>query len=171
MSFPTKGQKSLRSGRSSEPNARYFLTFCTNSNPVDLTRREFFIPLRTAFSQCESDKAIDLYAYAIMPDHVHTVIRLNSLLSLGKLVSKIKSSVSRANRPQLALWQRGFFDRKLRNDADFHPTLHYCYLNPYRKGLIEENQTWPYTYVSPEIWSWFKDTLNADCPYPEWLSK
>lgn len=65
---------------------------------------------------------IDLYAYEIMPDHVHLFISCPPRKSILKLCSLIKGAVShyiRSNAPALRkyprLWSRGIFYRSVGN--------------------------------------------------------
>ena len=48
-------------------------------------------------------------------------------------------------RQERRVRQRRFWERHLRNDADFAAYLEYCWFNPIKHGFIER----------PEEWEWF----------------
>jgi len=118
----------------------------------------------------EADQVWSVRCAVIMPDHVHLLIELGDRLSLEKAVSRLKAKTSAALRAAGITWERGFFDRRLRaRDAALDVFL-YVYLNPYRAGLTERAQRWPWFYCRPSDWEWFKSYLDEDRPPPEWLA-
>ena len=81
---------------------------------------------------CYPRVAVD--TYAVMPDHVHMLIRIEAepgdtaRPDLRKIVSALKSLVSRrCGRP---IWQRSFYDHIIRNDQDYRETAEYIQSNP-----------------------------------------
>ena len=131
MIQPKKGHKALRLGRSSEPGFRYFITICGKDKGSLLTNETFASAIQISFQKAENDKVFEITSYTIMPDHIHLVFRLGSKLSLGKAISRIKSEVSRNLETNSSLWQKGFYDHKLRNDGELYPILHYIFMNPH----------------------------------------
>ncbi len=81
---------------------------------------------------CYPRVAVDVYA--VMPDHVHMLIRIEAEQGdpdrpdLRKIVSALKSLGSRrCGRP---IWQRSFYDNIIRNDQDYRETAEYIQSNP-----------------------------------------
>jgi REP element-mobilizing transposase RayT len=87
-----------------------------------------------------------VYAYCLMPDHVHLLLGANSNSSISDVVGRWKSLCYRARRqrgyPQ-PFWQRGFFDRALRREEDVSQAALYILLNPVRKGLVSDFHQYP----------------------------
>jgi hypothetical protein len=110
-----------------------------------------------------------LSSAVVMPDHMHLLITLGERLPLTKAVQRLKSKTSAALRSTDIRWERGFFDRQLRPSDERLPIFLYIYLNPYRAGLLPGSGEWPHYYCREEEWVWFRDMLDADRPYPEWL--
>lgn len=161
--------KDLRKGRSTEPNARYFVTFTAKPASDSLATTQAHQALLATIDTLERDKVIRTIAFVIMPDHVHILFRLGRILDLGKAIARLKYQFRKASEPSRIYWQGGYHDHKLRDDNELHPILHYMYMNPYRAKLVQTNQTWPHLFIRDKEWSWFQPLLDKDCPYPEWL--
>jgi putative transposase len=109
----------------------------------------------------------DLWAYVIMPEHVHVVLWPHAGVRIEQILTTLKQSVSkrallwlRANAPGFLrrlediqpngkrthrFWLRGGgYDRNLRSVADIHEKIDYIHANPVRRGLAG----------TPEAWRW-----------------
>lgn len=53
-------------------------------------------------------------------------------------------------RGEAPVWQKRFWERHLRDEADFAAHLRYCWVNPVKHGLVEHPAAWPYS-------SWHRD--------------
>lgn len=172
MTFdPSKGRVTLRRGRYSQPGGAYFLTICTNDRQAGLTKPDVVSVIFAEMRAMTVDGTWCLRTAVVMPDHVHLLFVLGERLPLGKTVRRVKAKTSAALRSGQVEWERDFFDRQLRAEDDRLPIFQYIYLNPYRAGLIQENEIWPHYFCAPEDWSWFKELLHESKPFPEWLGK
>lgn len=76
--------------------------------------------------------------YIIMPDHVHLILSFRNIGPDGRQIaaptplSKIIQQMKRIASKQagVPLWQKGFYDHILRNDADLAETRQYIRNNP-----------------------------------------
>ena len=81
---------------------------------------------------------LKVYRYAIMPDHVHILLRVLEYLErpLGIYISKIKiKALQNARCYGLSfdsLFEKDFYDRILRLDQSLDTVINYVYQNPYR---------------------------------------
>jgi REP element-mobilizing transposase RayT len=91
-------------------------------------------------------KRYELFAWCVMPNHVHVVLRLFRGDDLDRVLHSWKSYTANfANRllgRTGAFWQREYFDRLIRSDADLEDTIEYVVRNPERAGLTN----WPYVW-------------------------
>lgn len=81
-----------------------------------------------------------VYAYCLMPDHVHLLLGSTQSSSVVAFVGAWKSlcfHVSRKMGEANPLWQRSFFDHALRRNEDEIRTARYILANPVRAGLVE----------------------------------
>jgi putative transposase len=117
---------------------------------------------------CRARQMFDLWAYVIMPEHIHLVINPRQGVGISTILKTIKQSVSRKAitwlgdhaprfRERLAdvqpngkisyrFWQRGGgYDRNLRSIADVHEKIDYVHNNPVRRGLVAKASLWPWS--------------------------
>jgi REP element-mobilizing transposase RayT len=101
------------------------------------------------------DKRYKLYAYCIMPNHVHLLIQ-----PLGKSaieffsISEILSTIKRRTAKQANLilnregqfWQHENYDHLIRDDKEFYNQFYYVIKNPVKAGLVKEWSEWKYTW-------------------------
>ena len=79
--------------------------------------------------------------FLLMPDHVHALIaptpdkRIDRLIGDWKRFTNLKSGI---------VWQKNFFDHRLRSDESWDKKADYIRSNPMRAGLAREDETWPY---------------------------
>jgi REP element-mobilizing transposase RayT len=105
----------------------------------------------------------------VMPDHVHLFFTLGVVLSLSKVVARLKVK-TRTQLAQLGVdWQKNFYDHRLRESDNVEDVIRYIHLNPYRKGLVREAEVWPFFSCDPGDWEWYRQTNDNGSPVPEWL--
>lgn len=85
----------------------------------------------------------------VMPDHVHMVIGLRSV-PLPAVMHAFKSYVAHVIR-QRKIWQEGYHDRGIRDEAALHAQVEYCLHNPVRAGLVEDFHEYPYWWCRWEV--------------------
>ncbi len=100
------------------------------------------------------NKRYKLFAYSIMPNHVHAV--LSSLASeegyysLAKILYTIKRFT--ATRANLALcrsgtfWQHESYDHVVRDESELLRVVKYVVNNPVKAGLVSQPDQWPWSY-------------------------
>lgn len=95
-------------------------------------------------------KNVELDFYVIMPNHIHVIIILNSDVvglihdstprknTLGNVIGSYKSAVTkwaRGNGFNNFKWQRGFYDRIIRNEKELYQIRKYIEQNPLKWDL------------------------------------
>jgi REP element-mobilizing transposase RayT len=88
-----------------------------------------------------------LYAYCVMPNHVHVVFRPFSNHPLEKTLHSWKSYTSNEANKILgrsgAFWQREYYDHVIRDEKEFNRIIEYVALNPLKANLHD----WQWVYV------------------------
>ena len=150
------------------PGDAHALTFsCFQRRPF-LSRDRSRVWLVDALATARERHAFDLWAYVIMPEHVHLLIfPREDVYSIADILLDIKRPVARQalryvrehapgfldrmkdEQPNGSVrhrfWQRGGgYDRNLARTQIVHDTLAYIHANPVRRGLVE----------SPVAWRW-----------------
>jgi putative transposase len=142
----------------------HFLTFsCFHRLPL-LSRDRTCHWMLQAIASSRGKAPFDLWAYVLMPEHVHLVIlprgnaRISSILRMKSSVSKRAISWLKRHGPEFLekledvqpngdrhyrFWQRGGgYDRNLRTVHDIHEKIRYVHENPVRRGLVERAVDW-----------------------------
>ena len=169
MKNPFKGHAALRKGRISAAGLFYFVTICLVKNGNGLDSTDLFEVSLATLLEKEEDGKIELVAVVHMPDHLHLLFRLESDLSLGDFIRLYKGKMTPLLRRNGLKWQRGYYDRWLREPDPIGVVLRYMLMNPYRKNLLAGNETWPFWFCTKEAKKWM--SLDKDVPYPEWLNR
>jgi len=82
-----------------------------------------------------------VYAWAVMPNHVHVVIRPFPEHALSDILHSWKSLTAKACNKLLGrtgeFWQRESFDRLIRDEAEFGKRVQYTLDNPVVAGLTD----------------------------------
>ncbi len=146
----------------------HFLTFSTFqrrpffSDPA-ITER-FLQTLATARLRCP----FHLFAYVIMPTHVHLMLQPPPEISMRRVLSQIKQPMTaitinwaRNHEPAFLtrmarehatgkttyhFWQQGGgYDRNMRSRSDVHEKIGYIHKNPVRKEFVSRSEDWPYS--------------------------
>jgi putative transposase len=158
--------------RFNEAGHAHALTFsCGDRRPLfDSDRlKELFIESLAAARQ---QKGFDLWAYCIMPEHVHLLLWPRERpYSISAILYAIKRPASfRAGEeglcPRQSLWlPGGGFDRNLDNVPAVHAEIEYMHGNPVRRGLCARPTDWKYS--SARFWAGLDDVvLDMDRTVP-----
>jgi len=91
-----------------------------------------------------------LHEFVIMPDHLHSLI--TPMTSLEKAVQFIKGGFSYRAKKELGsnveIWQKGFSDRRVRDESDYRMHATHIRQNPVRKHLCDQPDQDPYSSAS-----------------------
>ena len=90
---------------------------------------------------------VPIYAYCVMPDHVHLVLSPAPACDAIAFVARFKSLTLRSVWElgiKGSFWQRGFWDRILRKDEDLRTAVDYVLNNPVRQGLVASWRDYPF---------------------------
>jgi REP element-mobilizing transposase RayT len=85
--------------------------------------------------------------FCLVPTHLHMLMSpgSRSLIDFIGEFKKRTSDLARETRGIAKLWQRSFFDHRLRSNESAAEQLDYIRANPVRAGLAEHPDDWPWT--------------------------
>jgi len=96
-----------------------------------------------------------LFAWVIMPNHVHVLVEIWEGHPLDKVIHSWKSyTATEANKllgRKGEFWFPDYFDRYIRDDKHFANALRYIHENPVNAGLVEKAEDWEFS--SAKWWS------------------
>ncbi len=121
-------------------------------NPsVDISKPENTTIIRNALKYWENKKLIN-YAFCVMPNHVHWVIKLleKDLEGNPVYLEDILYSVKRFTSTQInkiecrngALWQKESFETTIRDENHLYYAIEYTLNNPVNTGFVKERDEW-----------------------------
>jgi REP element-mobilizing transposase RayT len=88
-----------------------------------------------------------LFAWCVMPNHVHVVIRIFPNYKLADVVHSWKSFTAKQANKILdrrgEFWQREYYDHLIRDESEFTRSVQYVAENPRKAGL----QSWLWVWV------------------------
>ena len=148
---PDKSQRSYDSimpyglKRFQKAEALHFITFsCFHRFPfleAPATKETFEFVLE----QTRSRHQARVYAYVLMPEHIHLLINEPPLILVAQFLKALKQITSRKLRGErLQFWQDRYFDANIYGETARSEVIRYIHRNPVKRGLI----------TSPEQYRW-----------------
>ena len=97
-----------------------------------------------------SARGTEVYAWCVMPDHVHLLLQDHEVVSFARLFKGRMTPRARMIEPERRLWQRSFFDHALRKEELVSDIACYIWENPVRTGTVEHPAE--YQWSGSEVW-------------------
>ncbi|MBI2430356.1 MAG: transposase [Ignavibacteriales bacterium] len=123
-------------------NGIFFLTVrCAHGMKpflIDIACETYLIVLQEKLRDFNST----LFAYVLMPDHMHLLLQLPEKVSLNKLMNHINGTSARKVNNVLGstgvkFWQGGFHDVYVRRPKDFAIKVNYIHNNPVKAEIVQ----------------------------------
>ena len=170
------------------PGATYFFTVNTYHRQRVLTDPPLYHALKNAIKEVKTAYPFDIEAFVLLPDHLHCVWKMPEIdadysvrwsLIKRKVSQQCREHIherathSRSKRRELNLWQRRFWEHRIRDDKDFENHINYIHYNPVKHGYVCNVKDWPYSsfhhYVKKGILplNWCSFDEFDDCAYGE----
>ncbi len=91
---------------------------------------------------------IKVHDFVVMRNHIHLLLTVDGTMSIEKAMQLIKGNFSYRAKKELGftgeIWQRGFSDVRITDEASFSTHQEYIYNNPVRAGLANTPEEYPY---------------------------
>ena len=97
--------------------------------------------------QVSVEKGNRIYAYCVMPNHVHILVDASDkcgVIDFAKIIKGRFASSSRRVGFHTSPLQRSFYDHILRKDEDVMAVAKYIVANPVRAGIADEVGKYPF---------------------------
>ncbi|MCC6662076.1 MAG: transposase [Phycisphaerales bacterium] len=146
-------RKQLR--RQESPRPGRFITFSTYRRAPLLVHPGVAADLAARLHSARSVHGLRVYAWVIMPEHVHLLVRASGA-PWSVVARAVKTQVARqglaairdAGRAADRFWQHGGgFDRNVRDMTEFTKAVRYIHRNPVERGLATRPQDWQWSSV------------------------
>jgi len=140
----------------------------------------------------QQERPFEIVAIALLPQHLHCIWKLpDDDFDFSKRWGRIKSrftklwrsaggadkvsSASRTKRDEGGLWQRRFWDHRIRDEEDMIRHVNYIHYNPVKHGLVRCPHAWSHSsflrWVEQGYYcrDWLCDCAGPIDPVPDWL--
>jgi len=160
--------------RDNTPGATWFFTVVTWKRQRLLEQLPIRQALRRAITLTRHNYPFAIDACVLLPDHLHCIwtlptgdadysIRWSMIKRLTSqrvrrfLAGDPHMTRSQCSRRELALWQRRYWEHRIRNVKEFRQYVDYIHWNPVKHGMVKHVADWP--------WSTFHRFVQQGC-YP-----
>ena len=149
----------------------YFFTLVTHKRREILCDLENVKLLREAFKYVMDRHPFTIDAHVILPDHLHFIWTLpsgdNDFSTRWRLIKsfftrnidpryKEQTCGSRLAKKEQTIWQRRFWEHKVRDEKDMKSHIEYIHFNPVKHGLVKAPCDWQlssfHKYVQSELY-------------------
>ena len=142
--------------------ASYFFTVVTFRRVKFLQSVEAVNFMRQAFKDEMTRRPFIIDAIVIMPDHIHSVWTLpDGDADYSMRWRNIKRAftqhitpeqrpavyASRQHKGEQAIWQRRFWEHRIRDEDDFARHVDYIHYNPVKHGYVKHPTDWAYSSI------------------------
>ena len=146
--MPRSTRKPIRlvSSTYKEPGRPFSITIGTSPRTPIFTDVPFGLKCVELLESLRDNKGLRIYAYCLMPDHVHLLAAMTSRASLVSTIGSWKSLCYQEHRKRAGaerFWQRSFYDRAIRDNEDLFDAALYVLNNPVRAGLVKDFHDYP----------------------------
>jgi len=114
--------------------------------------------LRTAFGSVRARHPFDVNAIVVLPDHIHAIWTLPEgdadYAVRWRLIKTIFSraqppierrSESRTSKHERGIWQRRYWEHRIRDERDMSAHVDYIHINPLKHGCVSRVRDWPWS--------------------------
>lgn len=154
MPVQSKGSRSLRKGRKSIPRQPYLITTTIYKREKLLKGTQLTGIVISALEWLHKKDRIDLFAYVVMPEHLHFIAALKKDALPGvmhSLKSYTSKKINTILNKQGKVWQDQYHDHAIRKEENLKEIVYYCLDNPVRKKLVGDYRDYPYWYCKWEV--------------------
>ena|SRR5208282_3411780 len=139
--------------RGNTGSSTYFITACAFQKQQLLQSERMARLFLDVLLHYRSQEKYLLHEFVLMPDHFHLLI--TPLFSLERALQLIKGGYSFRARNELGfqseIWEKSFYDRRIRGWAEYCAFRRYIHLNPVKRCLVSAPEDYLYSSAKPGL--------------------
>jgi putative transposase len=145
------------------PGATYFFTVALQNRRSSLLTEQIDL-LRRSVASVRQDIPFQIDAWVVLPEHMHCLWTLpDGDSDFPVRWHLIKRRFSGAFNQRGKIWQRGYWEHAIRDDADFAAHVDYIHFNPIKHGYVGEPSDWPHsTFRAAVARGWYPADWAGD---------
>ena len=138
----------MRYRRDREGLTYFFTVVCRDRHPVfwDKAARNV---LRSVLHAMRERWPFAIDAWVLLPDHIHTIWTLPEIdVDYSRRWGWLKKEVTKRQRTNTrngSIWQRRFWEHRIRDERDYRIHCDYIHYNPVKHGLVARPLDWPFS--------------------------
>jgi len=123
----------------------FFITLCCRHRALNhLCRPERADSIIKTIQHFHETKRWFCSIALLMPDHLHAIVQIPDHRKFSTVIGEFKQ---RTNQATGIIWQRGFFDHRIRHHSSLEEKWKYIEMNPVRAGYVSAPEDWPYRWM------------------------
>jgi putative transposase len=132
--------------RFQQAEALHFITFsCFHRLPL-LDAPEAKCTIEAVLEETSARHQARIYAYVLMPEHVHLLINEPPSILLAQFLKAFKQITSRKLRgPREKFWQERYYDSNIHGEDARSEVIRYIHRNPVKRGLVASPGEYPWS--------------------------
>jgi putative transposase len=137
--------------------ATYFFTLNLLNRQSNLLVEQI-VALRAAYQNTQKSMPFTLHAMVVLPDHLHMLMTLpENDINYPQRISQFKAHFSRAlpkieninesrqRKDERGIWQRRYWEHRIRDELDYQRHMDYIHYNPVKHGYTQAVKEWSYS--------------------------
>ena len=132
--------------RFQKAEALHFITFsCFHRFPL-LEAAGARESIEAVLEQTRARHQARIYAYILMPEHVHLLVNEPPQILLAQFLKVVKQVTSRKlRRPHQKFWQDRYYDSNVYGEKARSEVIRYIHRNAVARGLVVKPEQWPWS--------------------------
>jgi len=124
----------------------HFITFsCFHRFPL-LESPAACETFETVLEQTRARHQARVYAYVLMPEHIHLLVNEPPRILLAQFLKVVKQMTSRRLRgSREKFWQDRYYDSNVHGERTGSAVIRYIHRNPVERGLVAKPEQWPWS--------------------------
>jgi len=90
-----------------------------------------------------------MHAFVVMPDHVHVLLTPAPEVSFEKTIQLMKGGFSFRLKSKVDVWERGHFDRRIKDREGYDACVGYIHANPVKERMTVEPDEFAFSSAHP----------------------
>ena len=129
--------------------ATYHVSTRCNNKECLIKKDLDFEKFKLLLKQCKEKFGFLLHNYVPMNNHVHLIVRLESIMDISKIMHSINRQYARWYNEHYGrkghFWEDRFYSELIKDDFQLLAVMRYIDLNPVRAGLCKKPTDWKYS--------------------------
>jgi len=143
-------------------NSYIFITVLLNNRKRRLLT-DYIVELKQSLFKTKQIFKFEVYAISIMHEHLHMILRPETIDEYPKIISLIKKeftkslpknlrsklsqeiSKSKLKKRESGVWHRRFYEHTIRTETDLNHLTDYIHYNPVKHVLVERAFDWKHS--------------------------